>query len=725
MMSNNLPSKSLQQELKIRLTLLVIVPLIFSALYFSFNSYQQALELAQDDVERHADSIALDLQNELTKQTYSFSSFSNDPVLGEIAINILYSQYAFKKLNDIVEENSVIEAAFISDGSEFIVEGYPLATLKFKDPIITLSAKKLINANEKKLTPKVIYLSDLPDELSSQNNGALLIAFPLRKQLSSLIQPYQTTAVLYLMLSPEVVLKTAQLEDYTDINIIINNSLFYQKKQSNNKPTLTASRQVLFEANDGIDLHIQVSHLTSLYTQKIHQSTLITLAVIVIIFILLIIMLNIITKGISRPLKSLEALSLRFTSGDYTTSKEQFRYSELAHLQQSLNQMATTIIEQISNLNIAKKRAEQSEEIKARFLANMSHEIRTPLNGITGLLKMIETEPLSPNQKIWLHDANHSCDLLLHVVNDILDFSKIEQGKVTLDIIDSNLSDIFNSLKAIANTLIKDKEIKFSVNSTLQHNYWKIDPTRLMQILVNLISNAIKFTDAGEVKLVCNSHVDAKNKTRLHFEIQDTGIGIEADKLNDLFQSFKQADISTTRKFGGTGLGLSISKNLVQLMGGEIKVTSEFGQGTCFSFDIQAKQGIKSQPKKQSSEVPQYPASKILIVEDNKINQTVIKHILMATKAQLTIAENGIEAIASTQKFQPDLILMDVQMPEMDGIEATMQIRKDGFTGPIIMQTANVMEKEVQNYLAKGATAHLAKPISPEALYQQLNLYLK
>ena len=723
-MSNNFPSKSLQQELKIRLTLLVIVPLIFSALYFSFNSYQQALELAQDDVERHADSIALDLQNELTKQTYSFSSFSNDPVLGEIAINILYSQYAFKKLNDIVEENSVIEAAFISDGSEFIIEGYPLATLKFKDPIITLSAKKLINANEKKLTPKVIYLTDIPNELIAQNKGALLIAFPLRKQLPSLIQPYQTTAVLYLMLSPDVVLKTAQLADYTDISVIINNSLFYQKKQSNNKPTLTASRQVLFEANDGIDLHIQISHLTSLYTQKIHQSTLITLAIIVIIFILLIIMLNIITKGISRPLKSLEALSLRFTSGDYTTSKEHFRYSELAHLQQSLNQMATTIVEQISNLNIAKKRAEQSEEIKARFLANMSHEIRTPLNGITGLLKMIETEPLSPNQKIWLHDANHSSDLLLHVVNDILDFSKIEQGKVTLDIIDSNLSDIFNSLKAIANTLIKDKEIKFSVNSTLQHHYWKIDPTRLMQILVNLISNAIKFTDAGEVTLVCNSRVDAKNKTRLHFEIQDSGIGIEAEKLDDLFQSFKQADISTTRKFGGTGLGLSISKNLVQLMGGEIQVTSEFGQGTCFSFDIQAKQGIKSQPKKQSTEVPQFPASKILIVEDNKINQTIIKHILMTTKAQLAIAENGIEAIASTQKFQPDLILMDVQMPEMDGIEATIQIRKDGFTGPIIMQTANVMEKEVQDYLAKGATAHLAKPISAEALYQQLNLYL-
>ncbi len=230
-MSNNFPSKSLQQELKIRLTLLVIVPLIFSALYFSFNSYQQALELAQDDVERHADSIALDLQNELTKQTYSFSSFSNDPVLGEIAINILYSQYAFKKLNDIVEENSVIEAAFISDGSEFIIEGYPLATLKFKDPIITLSAKKLINANEKKLTPKVIYLTDIPNELIGQNKGALLIAFPLRKQLPSLIQPYQTTAVLYLMLSPDVVLKTAQLADYTDISVIINNSLFYQKNK--------------------------------------------------------------------------------------------------------------------------------------------------------------------------------------------------------------------------------------------------------------------------------------------------------------------------------------------------------------------------------------------------------------------------------------------------------------------------------------------------------------
>lgn len=718
-------STSLQQELKIKITLLVVIPLIFSALYFSFTSYQQALELAQEDVERHADSIAIDLKNEFIKQAYSFSHLSSDPVLGEVAINILYSQYAFKKLNDIVEENATIEAAFISDGSEFIIEGYPLASLKLSYPTILNSANEIINNNDKKLKPKLIYLKDTPVELKQNSNGALFISFPLRKQLSSLIQPYKTTAVLYLMLSAEYILKTEDLAQGSVLKVQINNNNYFHLNKTV-KPTLTTKRSVLSQDKDDISLNIEVSHLESFYTHKIYNSTLITISVIIVIFILLLLLLKVLTQGISQPLKKLEALSFRFASGNYAPSQEHFRYTELANLQTSLNTLAQTIVDQITNLSIAKKEAEDSEEIKTRFLANMSHEIRTPLNGITGLLQMIESEPLSNNQKQWLQDANLSSEILLQVVNDILDFSKIEQGKVTIEKVDSNLTAIFTNLQAIAKALIKDKNITFHLNNTLTHSYWKIDPTRLTQILVNLLSNAIKFTEHGEVKLICSTSLNQNNQAQLDFEVEDSGIGIEADQLADLFTSFKQADISTTRKYGGTGLGLSISQNLVKLMGGEIQVSSEVNKGTKFSFTIKADTADALEDKDQSAviSIPQLNHVKILIAEDNKINQTIIKHILVNTKAEIRIAENGIEAVALTKSFHPHLILMDVQMPEMDGIKATIKIRENGFTGPIIMQTANVMAQEVKSYLDNGATAHLAKPIAAEALYLQLNKYL-
>jgi signal transduction histidine kinase len=365
-----------------------------------------------------------------------------------------------------------------------------------------------------------------------------------------------------------------------------------------------------------------------------------------------------------------------------------------------------------------------ASKAKSQFLAHMSHEIRTPLNGIIGIADLLSQSKLEKIQTQYVKTIRNSGEVLLAIINDILDFSKIEAGKLELESIDFCLAELGKSLNDLFIAQLKHKNLdyKFTIDPKLPE-FLQGDPLRLKQILINLVSNSIKFTKHGGVHITVQA-LDFSPDLRIQFNVTDTGIGIPKEKITSLFQAFSQVDSSTTRKYGGTGLGLQISKSLVELMGGSIAVTSEPRKGSSFIFDVSLTKGAK--PKVDHSKVitPNVAISDvhILVAEDNKTNQFVISAMLKKLGYSFHIFDNGKEALESLNKHTYDLILMDCQMPELDGLKATSQIRKqDKWTKlPIIALTAGATDAEKTECIKVGMNDFLSKPITISVLESTL-----
>lgn len=366
---------------------------------------------------------------------------------------------------------------------------------------------------------------------------------------------------------------------------------------------------------------------------------------------------------------------------------------------------------------------------KSEFIANMSHDIRTPINGIIGLSKIVLKKEMPTEIRYYLDKIYHSSNVLLDLLNNVLDFSKLEADGYQLDSSNFNLRQTLENISHIFIDGTKDQPVNFVINIAPDVPDELLgDTTKLQQILINLLSNAKKFTKQGEIVTTIELKDIVNNTAALHFTVRDTGIGMSAEQLEKLFQPFSQADSSITRKYGGTGLGLFISKKFVELMGGEIHVESVYGQGTAFTFEIPFTINAKNKSQTIANTSAQhFNSQRILLVDDNEINQIVAEELLTSLGLNITIANNGEEAVALvlTEKF--DLVLMDVQMPIMDGLTATRLIRTyPSFEKlPIIAMTANGMQGDSEKSLAAGMNGHLTKPIEVEKVAAELARWLK
>jgi signal transduction histidine kinase/CheY-like chemotaxis protein/HPt (histidine-containing phosphotransfer) domain-containing protein len=401
-----------------------------------------------------------------------------------------------------------------------------------------------------------------------------------------------------------------------------------------------------------------------------------------------------------------------------------------------------TLISSLTKSNesalVAKNEADLANQAKSQFLANMSHEIRTPMNAILGLTHLALQGTLE-KQRDYLYRIDDSAKLLLHILNDILDFSKIEAGKITLEQVDFNLQEVLNRLNSIAMAQAQEKQIDFKIEvASDTPRYLKGDPFRLSQVLMNLVNNAIKFTSVGQVLVTVTPlpTLDA-DEIALLYSIKDTGIGIPIEQQHLLFQAFTQADSSTTRKFGGTGLGLAIAKRLAQRMGGSITLESEYGKGSTFHFLGRFKQGdpnacIKLHEAKAMSLMGVDPCEslrgiQILVAEDSVMNQQIITELLEKAEAKVFIADNGLDAVHLARQQQFDIVLMDIQMPVMDGLRTTQELRKMPHYAniPIIALTANVFQTDIEQCFAVGMNDHIGKPIQVNELFSKLDRLLR
>ncbi len=738
---------------------------IVSAYFFLASSQENKLIQLNKQLMQNAEHVSMQVER------YIFNTQSNLNLLGELYNKQLTSNNFERQFIELAKQDNGILTMLATDKSGLITATYPASLLEKvkKDGQFTSVATRYYFTEAKRTLEPVV--SDVFQGRGFGNDPIVALSAPL-----ILNQQFEGIIEASLDLNHFQSFDIKRLHDSHAILIIDNkNRVIYHSpsteyqflqniSQSPLSAHLSSQKDYYYKSKHGVYYIVQQStpnklgwHAISLMPRAVYEQEIVAIALrslfiylaFIFIFVLLISKL---AESISRPITQLaDQLTVLKNTEDFAKFKPQISSGIIIEINQlipainkysselriSLNSLQSALVDadkantQLADLNdhltqlvdektnalqSALVEANQANLAKSVFLANMSHEVRTPLNGIFGTIQLLQDLVTEPHAKQFIAQALSSSKALLTILNDILDFSKIEEGKLTLE---SKPFDLNLVLESIYYSLINDannKGIDITIDHTLPcHMYWCGDVVRVQQIVQNIASNAVKFTKAGSVT-VTPSMTPQKE---LKIAVSDTGIGMSQSTINKLFNRFEQADTSTTREFGGSGLGMSISYNLAQLMKGRIDVFSTVGKGSTFTLVLPLQQATIEDIQLDNKEIaiPNLTHKRILFAEDNKVNQVIIQTMLNKTGCELTIVENGQEALDILDHASFDAIFLDIQMPVLDGLNACQKIRESNTQIPIIALTANVLEHDVKHYLSIGFTAHVSKPVDAHALY--------
>ncbi len=713
--------------------LLVLLPLLLLSAVMLYKFYNTTLVQASNAIQWHARNNASKVEQFLFLRRQSAIGFSRTKAIVQLPVNIIFSQFALSELQQYVQENESIRAALVLDTDGFVVEGYPVAALNigpgyFRDMVnLTLSKKDVVADVHVFNDPDVVSLFA---EDKQEEKGYFALVTPLIQEMDSLTTPVRVTGATVIMIPFSEAIRWLEKNKDSEgstrtsfYQMLLGNTPIYGDHAEDERRTLVQQEKVADVYMHGLRkaLIFKVSEDRKAHLAAVNQSLVFASVLMLFLILICVLLARWMTRRLNTPVARIAQMSQAFHAGDYRRQAEDFDFTEFQEIASSLNAMAQTIEQQINSLEMEKERAETSERLKGRFLANVSHEIRTPMNGIFGFLQMLRHSDLNAEQSDYVRQIRTCGEILLTVINDVLDFSKIEANKIELDLQPCDMKQLLSDVIALFRSTAKEKgvEIELVTDETLPDGAL-CDPVRLKQILVNLLSNAVKFTQQGQISLTVSYNGKGAEGPCWYFAVRDSGIGIAANKLGVLFQPFVQAEGSTTREFGGTGLGLSICKGLTELMQGRIEVESELGKGSCFTVCVPlAETHLISSSEAPEAMQSEFDASGrlVLVVEDNPLNQLVIGKFLEQLGVCYELAQNGAEACEKAADKRYDLILMDIQMPVMDGLSASRQLlEREGFDTPIVAVSANAMVQDIEQAHAMGMRDHLAKPIELDKL---------
>ncbi|MCM8539339.1 MAG: ATP-binding protein [Lentisphaeraceae bacterium] len=646
-----------------------------------------------------------------------------------------YSNFPLLRLAVMQPESNLEDAVDMIKSFSFLGEKFPLAICDFEGSILhdTLNSKELSiavfstlkNSSSFKLKKNIeldeknYYLISTPMKVKDSTEGALCVLIPTEKLIATALPQND---------------KSFKFEIYNGNKII-------SSQVDNSEKTYNSSINI-FD-----DIHL-ITFLDPTLLKKSQNDIFKNLFIGIFFIITIICLLTflLINKFLLKPIISICDMSYDVTkNNDIHQLTIDSPIKELSLLKEDINTMMEALKQRSEELNKnnselelrVKERTmeletkaselEQLSKYKSEFLARMSHEIRTPMNAIIGYTDILKESKLEEDQYNQLKIISSSSDALLTVINDILDFSKIEAGMMSLEQIPFDLNKVLDDTKQLFYKTADDKGLTFSV-AKVNDNWIQGDPHRIRQILINLTSNAIKFTNRGSVEVQASTNLLKNGKVRVDITVTDTGIGIPQDKLDHVFNSFSQAEGSVSRQYGGTGLGLPISKELAELMDGSLSVFSKDSEGTTFRFSVILK---KAEPVKEKTTeslvIPWQRSPRILLVEDNIVNLKLAEKTLKSFKVDYLSCESGENALEEIQKNNNfDLVLMDCQMPGMDGLETTRMIRKLNLLSnvPIVAFTANALEAEIADCYKAGMNDYISKPFKKETFSEKLRKWL-